>query len=433
MAKIFRELLNTKCPRWIGRQSAILFLATIVPAMAEDSSASQESDPSFWSAERETLTGDWFGQGQAMRAAGFDLRLESTQFYQGLTQGNGDKSWQWGNKWDARLRVDFSKWGLWEGFSATVQGYLNQGWSVNGSGGTILPVNWALGNPGIQGADRSDLAALYLHQDVGVVSIMIGKLNLPEFARSTPLRGGGGVDTFWSINLASAVNGLTSPSIYAARMEIRTQPVSWIFQVFDPQNAVNAPLFESLFRDGVSLFDSATYKTEILGRTGYYGVKGGYSTKEGPDLSELVPSAINGVVIDKKGAYFIDFNFQQYLVQDPEDPRRGWGIFGDFTYGGGNPNVLQWSTSIGIGGNSLVPGRPDDRFGVSYFYFGFSDPLIQSLKPVFNLRAESGVELFYNFAVTKALRVDADLQFIKPASGDYSIAMFAGLSTYIKF
>ena len=327
MAKIFRELSNTRCPRWIGRQSVILFLATIVPAVAEDSSASPESAPSFWSAERETLTGDWFGQGQAMRAAGFDLRLESTQFYQGLTQGDGDKSWQWGNKWDARLRLDFSKWGLWQGFSATVQGYLNQGWSVNGSGGTILFVNWALGNPGIQGTDRSDVAALYLQQDIGVVSIIIGKLNLPEFARSTPLRGGGGVDTFWNINLASAVNGLTSPSIYAARMEIRTEPVSWIFQVFDPQNAVNAPLFENLFRDGVNVFGSATYKTEILGRTGYYGVKGGYSTKEGPDLSELVPSAINGVVIDKRGAVLYRFQFPAISVPGPRGSQARLGHF----------------------------------------------------------------------------------------------------------
>ncbi len=150
-------------------------------------------------------------------------------------------------------------------------------------------------------------------------------------------------------------------------------------------------------------------------------------------MSQLVPSAINGVVIDKRGANFIDCNFQQYLLQDPEDPKRGWGIFGDVTYGGGNPNVLQWSTSIGIGGNSLVPGRPDDRFGVSYFYFGFSEPLRQSLKPVFNLRAEFGVELFYNFTITRALRVSANLQFIKPASGTSSNAMFAGLSTYIKF
>ena len=170
--------------------------------------------------------------------------------------------------------------GLWQGFSATVQGYLNQGWSVNGSGETILPVNWALGNPGIQGADRSDLAALYLQQDIGVVSMMIGKLNLPEFARSTPLRGGGGVDTFSNINLASAVNGLTPPSIYAVRTEIRTEPVSWKFQVFDPQNPVNAPLFEGLFRDGVSVFGSATYKTEFLALRGITASKAATARKK---------------------------------------------------------------------------------------------------------------------------------------------------------
>lgn len=75
--------------------------------MADDLSASPQSAPSLWSTERETLTGDWFGQGPAMRAAGFDLRFELTQFYQGLTQGDGNKSWQWGNEWDARLRLDF--------------------------------------------------------------------------------------------------------------------------------------------------------------------------------------------------------------------------------------------------------------------------------------------------------------------------------------
>ena len=49
-----------------------------------------------------TLTGDWFGQGPALRNAGFDFRLEWSQFYQGMTQGEGDKTWQYGARlpWD---------------------------------------------------------------------------------------------------------------------------------------------------------------------------------------------------------------------------------------------------------------------------------------------------------------------------------------------
>ena len=73
---------------------------------------------------------------------------------------------------------------------------------------------------------------------------------------------------------------------------------------------------------------------------------------------------------------------------------------------------------IGVGGSSLIPGRPDDRFGISYFRFGFSNELKNEVAPVFNLKDAAGVEMFYNVAVTPWLRIAANLQFIKPADGN---------------
>lgn len=383
---------------------------------------------------RDTFTGDWAGFGPAMRDAGFDFRLEWSQFYQGLTSGDGPKTWQFGGHWDGQARVDFSKWGLWNGFSATVQGYWNTGHSINGEAGGLIAVNSALYFPGIIGADRSDIMALYLQQDFGTfASFLIGKLNLVEFARGTPLRGGGGVDTFWNVNLATPITGVSPPTINGAQLRINTQPVSFSLTIFDGQDATNKPPFSDLFENGVNVMGTATLKTSIAGLTGTYGLKGIYSTMTGADLSELIPSAINNVTRTKQGSWYGAFSFQQYLIQDPANPARGWGIFGEITKADGNPNTLDWSTYIGLGGNSLIPGRPDDRFGIAYFRYGVSRELKAELASVFSLTDESGIEAFYNVAVTPWFRVTGNLQFIRPASADFPSSIYAGIGGYLRF
>jgi porin len=263
--------------------------------------------------------------------------------------------------------------------------------------------------------------------------ILVGKLNLVEFARATPLRGGGGVDTFWNVNLATPITGLSPPTIFGAQLRINTQPVSYSLTVFDAQDATNKPLFSNLFSEGVNVMGTATFKTQIAGKTGVYGIKGIYSNKEGPDFSQIVPSLINGVLITKKGSYFVSASMQQYLIQDSVNPARGWGVFAEYGKSDGNPNTLDWSAYVGLGGSSLIPGRPDDRFGAAYFRYAVSDPLKTTLAPVFNLRDQSGVELFYNLAVTQWFRVTGNIQFIRPASGDFPNSIYAGLGTYVRF
>lgn len=424
-------MLGRKSLRSIGLAASILF-STHTLALAGDQDGIIVDPDSLRT--RTTLTDDWFGRGDAMRAAGLDVRLEWSQFYQGLTAGRGDKNWEYGGKWDILAKLDLAKLGLWRGLSVTAQGNFNYGESVNGTGGSLIGENAALYFPGIEGPDASDVMALYLQQNFGDnFSLLVGKLNLVEFARATPLRGGGGVDAFWNINLATPITGDSPPTINGAQLRINTQPVSYSITVFDAEDATNRPLFSDLFANGVNVMGTATYKTSLAGMTGYYGVKGIYSTRKGPDLSELIPSAINNVLINKTGSYFVELSMQQYLVQDPSNPARGWGVFAEVGKADGNPNTLQWTTYAGIGGSSLIPGRPDDRFGIAYFHYGASEALKEELSPIFNLTDESGVEAFYNVAVTPWLRITADIQFIRPASADFPDDTYAGVSTYVKF
>jgi porin len=184
---------------------------------------------------------------------------------------------------------------------------------------------------------------------------------------------------------------------------------------------------------------AATYRTSIAGLTGVYGVRGIVSNREGPDFSQLIPSILGNATITKKGSWFVSAAMQQFLVQDQSNPARGWGIFAEIAKSDGNPNFLQWSAYVGFGGTGLVAGRPDDRFGVAYFKFGISEDLksqlslLTPLSPLFALTDQSGVELFYNVAVTPWLRVTADLQFIKPAQAAFPDAIYAGIATAVRF
>jgi porin len=156
--------------------------------------------------------------------------------------------------------------------------------------------------------------ALYFTQNFGnLVSLRVGKINMIELARYTPLKGGGGVDTFWNAEFAAPISGLVPPTLNGAMLSINTQPVSFGLTVFDPQDATNKPLFSNLFANGVNVMGSATLKTEIAGRSGYYGIKGIYSTREGRDLSEIIPPP-GTPPSTKQGSWYVGLSVQQYLL-----------------------------------------------------------------------------------------------------------------------
>ena len=107
-----------------------------------------------------------------------------------------------------------------------------------------------------------------------------------------------------------------------------------------------------------------------------------------------------GTVAVKNSRYYFAYSFDQYLHQDVTNPDEGVGIFGQIGVSDGNPNTTHWSMLIGLGGKGLVPGRPNDNWGVGYYYDGISKYIKDALAPAVTLTNEQGVELFYNFALT---------------------------------
>jgi porin len=375
------------------------------------------------------------GPKQALQEAGIDLSVYYTEFYQGLVSGEGDKSWEFGGKTDVLGKFDGHRLGLWQGLYVTAHAEFVNGSNVLFKGdGSVLPVNTALALPTLGGYDY-DLSLVVTQAFSEQTSLSVGKFNMLDAASKTPLLGGGGINTFFNIALAAPVSGVTPPYIVGGILSYKTDPVGVTLMVYDPRNAQDPDVLRHPFEDGVTTSLSLTFPVTIAGRTGYQSIRGVYSTLNGTDFRDIPELILPGGDADLgtvDGYWFASYAFQQYLVQDQQDPSRGWGVFGQIAVSDGNPNPFGWSGFVGLGGSSLLPNRPDDTFGVSYFYYGFSNELKDSLAEVnYALRNESGIEAFYNVAVTPWLNLSADGQVISPAHGDET-AFFLGMRAQVK-
>ena len=115
-------------------------------------------------------------------------------------------------------------------------------------------------------------------------------------------------------------------------------------------------------------------------------------------------------------SYTLYYNFDQYVKVYSDSPRRGWGFFGRLSISDGNPTPYRSFFSVGIGGYNPSRTRPDDRFGLGWYYLDTSDEFGPVPQALFGPRDGHGLELFYNIQVTPWLNITPDLQYIHPGA-----------------
>jgi porin len=110
------------------------------------------------------------------------------------------------------------------------------------------------------------------------------------------------------------------------------------------------------------------------------------------------------------------YTFDQYFWQPVDDPKHGVGMFFGFGASDGNPNPIQHSFIAGLGGKGVLPGRPDDNFGLGIARTQFSGDFVPFLRQALNLglQHEDAIEMYYNAAITHWLNLTTDLQIINP-------------------
>lgn len=371
--------------------------------------------------------------------AGLNFDLSLTHFLQSAVVGDGDSEWKSGGKIDATLGIDGARVGLWEGLSISIHQEFVFGEDVNEQGdGSLLPVNVALGFPRLGGQDAE--TSVVVTQVVNDrLTLSAGKFNMLDAAARTPLLGGGGINTFTHVGLAAPISGVTPPYLLGAMGTLRMDDVIATLMIYDPRNAQDSNVISDPFDDGVTASLSLTFPVMLGGHPGFQGVRGVYSTQRGLDLNDIpqlaLPPEAEAVVGEKSRYWYLAYSFQQYLFQHGANPGKGWGVFGQAAISDGNPNTVESSLFLGVGGDSPLEGRLDDRWGVGYFRYNLSDKLLDGLQAlgIDNLREEQGVEAFYNFAVYEQLRVTATVNYIIPGNSDRDDALFFGVRTQLKF
>ncbi len=138
-----------------------------------------------------------------------------------------------------------------------------------------------------------------------------------------------------------------------------------------------------------------------------------------------------GVAPRKSGTWTLLWNIEQrLLVDDDDDPDRGLGLYIQTGLGDGNPNPIRYFVSAALCGNSPLPGREGDIYGIGFYDLGLSSQLKSQLP---GLRDERGVELFYNLRVAPGCHLTPDLQVLHPGLGPVDTALLFGVRMKLDF
>jgi porin len=383
-----------------------------------------------------TLTGDWGGLRTDLAAKGISVDLSYTEYYTGLLDGGvADDAFDFGGRTDTLIHADFGKLGLWEGggFHTHLESRFGEAAERRfpRSGG-VWPPNTGVVLP-LGGSERLVASSLFFTQKLGDdTTLMLGKINAVDLLAGDPFFGGWARDRFTNVAFVAPPSGVVPPTIMGAVLSHRIDAWSFTFMGFDPEDRTNDYWPDDLFDSGVNLSLGATWTGEIAGRTSSLGITGTYSTKVGADLSDLLlPPDVQGGT--EEGSYNVALSGSHLLYELADSPGKGLGVYVKAATADGNPNPIQSSVIGGFAGYGVIPNRPDDVVGIGYYHYQWSDDLKSGVAPALSVADETGIEFFYNLAVTPWFRLTADLQWIDPANARFSDAWVGGLRASVQF
>ena len=213
--------------------------------------------------------------------------------------------------------------------------------------------------------------------------------------------------------------------------------------VFDPNSQANN--FATKAFDRINVYGTAIFSYNIGNLPGQSWAQFNWTDKPKIDLGapfgQLPPGtnsqalgillgspSIRGVPINYKSDSWVTLgNVSQYLfVKDHSEaiagklangqPLRGIGVFGRLGYAPEQTNTITRDASIALFAHGLFDFRKNDSFGTGFYHNAISGPLKLDIAQLTGGNAtvqdEKGSELFYDFAVTPALRFIPSYQHI---------------------
>jgi porin len=400
----------------------------------------------FW--HRTQISGDWGGVRTNLARHGLFLDLYSTGAYQNTASGGLKNGSAFVQNTQLSINVDTGRAGLWSGGLLHVSLQSRYGSSPQNTftAGATVPQYYGLTFPGPLLMHDVLPTEYFLVQALGQrFSVIVGKANVLTGCDQT-LFANSFRYYFANFNFnknPQALNFYNSTSLAAIGL---WRPAKWVTLaggVFDPNSQANN--LASRAFDRVDIYGASIFSYSVHGRPGQSWAQFNWTNKPKIDLGApfgaLSPAASSqavGVLLGgsaprdlpiryKPNSWVTIGNFSQYLYVKEESadiardlqsrqPLRGIGVFGRAGYAPDETNTITRDASLALFARGLSKTRIEDSYGAGFYYNALSRPLKNSIARLTDhaasVKDESGVEVFYDFAITPAVRIIPSYQHV---------------------
>ena len=401
----------------------------------------------FW--HRTQLSGDWGGVRTDLARHGLFFDLYSTSAYQDVASGGLKTGRAFIQNTQLSINIDTGRAGFWSGglFHITLESrYGSSSTQETFTVGSTVPQYTGLAFPGPFFVRDVLPTEYFLLQSVAPkFSVLLGKINVLTVCDQTFFANSYKYD-FANLNFHKnpmALNFYNTTTWSAVGVWTPSKKLLIAAGVFDPNSQANN--FAANAFDRVNVYGTAILSYKIGGLPGQSWAQFNWTNKPKIDLGApfgQLPSGVNsqavGVLLGRPSSQALPINyksdswltignFSQYLfVKDHSgmiaeklgsgQPLRGIGVFGRIGYAPEETNTITRDVSVALFANGLSDSRPIDSFGLGIYHNGISQPLKDAIAQLTAGTAipknENGLEVFYDFAITPAIRVIPSYQHI---------------------
>jgi len=414
------------------RSSLVIACAGTLPLAAMEI----EPDERPWLATTPQLTGQWLGTRANLADQGVTLTADNTSFLIGNTTGGVRRDFDFGGHGDYVLKTDFGKMGIRDGLYLKIRAEHRFGETIVSDVGCFISPTLVADLP-VFGSEQLYLTNVLLTQVLSdSFAVFAGKMDTLDGDANAFAHGRGKTQFSNMAFVFNPIVGATVPySTLGAGFVIMYEGES-VFTVtlLNSTDTSGTSGFQQLFNDGLLLSVALRLPTRFFNKPGHQFFGGTWNNRTYTSISESYIEYPNLTIPTTRGSWSLFYNFDQYLVVDSQDPLRGWGVFGRAGLADQATSPQAWFLSFGIGGSAPLESRPSDSFGVGWYYAGMSS----QIGPLFNaqygpLGDGQGVECYYNYQVTPAIRLTPDLQVLVPSLSNLDPSLLVGMRAQLYF
>ena len=376
------------------------------------------------------LLGSQDGFRERLAAAGLTILADNTGFYIGNANGGFDQAFDYAGHGDYSVIADGGKLGLHDGLYLKLRAEHRYGETIVGNVGCFISPTLIADLP-VYNSEEMYLTNVLLTQEVtdAFSDTLDGDMN--AFAH------GRGKTQFSNM-------GFVFNPIVSATVPYSTLGTGFVFHpedgamvmvtVLNSTDTTTTSGFDTLFNDGLLLSAAVRVPTNLFDRPGHQLLGGTWNSRTYTSIAEAYITYPDIALPTTRGSWCLYWNFDQVLVVDPTDDARGWGPFGRAGIADPSTSPIDAFLSFGFGGN--VPGRVrrDDTFGVGWYWASASPQIGTLITSQFGPVGDGqGIECFYNYALTPAVRITPDVQYVVPTLRLAEPALIAGVRALVSF